>query len=237
MDYGKWAKREINRIKEPRGSTATVEALAKRLGIAKVTMYGRLRGETEFTTEEIIKAAEFFGVEPPIKNNGHRVASQGNVVPLRPEAVPVDRDVVYYPVLGTVEAGAFREHDMLSQVEPRSVPGGKNLSYPNATPMAWEVRGDSMNQEGIIDGTVVIGVDFSETGGGLTNDMIVVVEQDRGGLIERSVKAVAKFPDRIEFQPRSTDPRHKPITYKNGDHNEDISVRILTVVHGFYRSL
>lgn len=238
MDYAKWANREIDKITEPRGRTATVEALAERIGMAKVTLYGRLRGETEFTSDEITKAAEFFGVEsPPLKGNGHHRHTAGNVVSLRRPAMPAILDWIEYPLLGTVEAGAFREADMHSQVEPRSVPGGRNATYPNATAMAWEAHGDSMNEEGIIDGTVLIGVDFNEAGGVLANGMIVVVEQDRGGLIERSVKKVAVFPDRTEFQPRSTDARHKPIIYKNGNRDDDVSVRILTVVHGFYRSL
>lgn len=224
VDIVKWMNREIDKIREPRGRTATVEALAKRLGIAKVTLYGRLRGETEFTTDEIIKAAEFFGVEPPIK--GH--LAPNNVVALRPAMSP--DETIGYPVLGAVEAGAFREADMLSQVEPRTVQDVRDATYPNATPMAWEARGNSMNKEGIIDGTILIGVDFNEAGAPLRNDTIVVVEQNRGGMIERSVKAVVIFPDRIEFQPRSTDARHKPIVYKNGSHDDDALVRILTVV-------
>ena len=235
-DRAKWMNQQIDRLKEPRGRTATVEALAERLGIAKVTLYGRLRGETEFTTDEMIKGAEFFGVEPPIKVAGH-TRPAGNVVPIRPARLPPNfNEWVEYPVLGVVEAGAFRESDMLSQVEPRTFPGERNRTYPNATPMAWEVRGDSLDDMSIIEGTILVGVDFNEAGGVLVNDKIVIVEQDRGGLIERSAKVVAIFPDRIEFQPRSKDPRHKPIVYKNGKTDDDISVRVLTVVHGFYRS-
>lgn len=237
MDYGKWANREIDRIAEPKGKTQLKALLADRLGIALSTLHARLRGDgAKFSSEEADKMAEVFGVESPVKTNGPHRTAPGNVVPLRPAAASATGEWIYYPVLGTVEAGAFREADMHSQVEPYSVPWRRSPIHPNATPMAWEAHGNSMNEEGINEGTILMGVDFNEAGGVLRNDMLVVVEQDRGGLIERSVKKVAIFPDRTEFQPRSTDPRHQPIIYKNGNHDEGIAVRILTVVHGFYRS-
>lgn len=241
MDYAKWANREIDRMKEPRGRTAVVEALAERLSLAKVTLYVRLRGETEFSPTEVGKMAEFFGVESPIKGkhaNGAHAPVASNVVSMNTPShsrIP-GRDSVLYPVVGVVEAGSFREADLLAQVEPYDVPGPRNPIYPNATPMAWVAHGDSMNEEHIFDGTILFGVDFQETGAVLKNESIVVIEQNRGGLIERSVKAAVVFADRTEFQPRSTNPIHKPIIYKKNGHDDDVTVRILTVVHGFYSS-
>lgn len=244
MDYPKWANQQIDRMAEPRGRTAVIKALCKRLDITKATLYGRLREETEFSPTEIIKMAEFFGVDSPIKgkhsNHTGHAQTLGNVIPLLSGPRASFRDWISYPLLGEVKAGAFMESDLLSQVEPREHPGPRYSSYPNATPMAWEAHGDSMNASTpypIFDGTILFGVDFQEAGGTLANDMIVVVEQNRGGLIERSVKAVAIFPDRTEFQPRSTNPIHKPIIYKNGNRDDNVEVRILTVVHGTYNSL
>jgi SOS-response transcriptional repressor LexA len=237
MDYAKWANKELDRIAEPRERTATVLALAERLGMkSKSTIYKYLEGERKFTTTQVDICAEFFGVESPARKrdqqNGDNMRS--NVVPMRSTASPIDNEWITYDVLGVVEAGSWREADMLSQVEPRRAPGEKNTSYPNAKPMAWEAHGDSMNEEKIFNGTILFGVDFQDTGGILTNDMIVVVERSRGGMIERSVKAVAVFPDRTEFQPRSTNPIHKPFVYKNGHSDDDAEVRVLTVVHGTY---
>lgn len=248
MDYAKWADREIDRIAEPRERTKTVEALAERLAMAKVTLYAYLRGQYKFNTTQVGIMAEFFGVETPAKgkqpnhvpnhapSHSNHTQPSGNVISLHSSRAAV-REWITYPVLGTVEAGSFREADMLAQVEPKEQPGPRLSSHPNATPMAWEAHGDSMNDEGIFDGTILFGVDFQEAGGALANDMIVVVEQNRGGLVERSVKAVAIFPDRTEFQPRSTNPIHKPIIYKNGNRDDNVEVRILTVVHGTYNSL
>jgi SOS-response transcriptional repressor LexA len=237
MDYAKWANQEIARMAEPKGRTELKTALAERVGIALSTLHARLRGEGKFNSTEVGKMAEFFGVESPARKrtNGAHPASS-NVIPLQRPMRIAGREVVLYPVLGAVEAGSFREADLLAQVEPYDIPGPQNPNYPNATPMAWIAHGDSMNNEKIFDGSILFGVDFQQTGGVPKNGDIVVVEQNRGGLIERSVKAVAIFPDRTEFQPRSTNPIHKAIVYKNGNHDEDVTVRILTVVHGMYNS-
>lgn len=161
----------------------------------------------------------------PPTPNGHG----SNVINLpNPQA-----GLVQYPICGVVEAGSFREVDLVSQVEPASASLPRDSVYPNATPMAWEVRGDSMEQKALIDGTIAYGVNFQETGLPLQNGMIVVVEQNRGGLIERSIKAVAKFGDRIEFQPRTNNPIHRPIVYHNGDSlSSDAEVRVLTLIRG-----
>lgn len=237
MDFAKWANHQIDRMKEPRGRDALVIALAKRLNMTKATLYKRLGGKIEFSSSELDKMAEFFGVESPSprkRTNGIHHAS--NVVQLPRAAHIPGKDGAFYPVLGDVKAGSFTEADLLAQVEPYDIPGPQNPVYPNATPMAWIARGDSMNNAKIFDGSILYGVDFQQTSRVLKNDDIVVVEQNRGGLLERSVKAVAIFPDRTEFQPRSTNPIHKPIIYKNGDHDDDVTVRILTVVHGMYNS-
>lgn len=236
MDYAKWANQQIDKIAEPKERVKAVEALAERLGMAKVTLYEYLRGKRKFSTKHLGIIAEYSGVESPVPRRHANGAHTNNVVHL-PRAVHIPgRGGALYPVLGDVKAGSFTEADLLAQAEPYDIPGPQNPIYPNATPMAWVARGDSMNNANIFDGSILYGVDFQQTSGVLKNDDIVVVEQNRGGLLERSVKAVAIFPDRTEFQPRSTNPIHKPIIYKNRDHDDDVTVRILTVVHGAYNS-
>lgn len=239
MDYAKWANKEIDRIAEPRARTETVVALAERLEITKSTMYVYLRGEQPFSTQQVDIMAEFFGVESPARPKRGGVAQVvGNVVHfLPPPAKNEDDDGwITYPVLGVTHAGSFREPDELTQPSRHSVQGERSARYPNATPMAWDVCDDSMNQNKIFAGTTVMGVDFHEAGGILENDMIVVVERARGGMIERSVKLVAVYPDRIEFQPKSSDPVHKSFIYNDGRSDEDTEIRVLTIVTATYRS-
>jgi SOS-response transcriptional repressor LexA len=229
MDYIRWFKKCIDETAEPREKTKVKKEVAERMGIALPTFHARLRGEGEFSTAELDRAAEYFGKESPARRR-----AQDNVVQFRPSLSPANADTVSYPILGAVEAGAFREIDLLSQVEPKSVEAARSTTFPNAKPMAWVAHGDSMNEAKIFDGMIILGVDFQDAGGVLTNNTIVVVEQNRGGLIERSVKVVAVYPDRTEFQPRSTNPVHRPIVYKNGNRDEDVEVRVLTVIHGAY---
>ncbi|MCY1557506.1 hypothetical protein D9M68_943600 [compost metagenome] len=63
--------------------------------------------------------------------------------------------------------------------------------------------------------------------------MVVVVERTRDGghTREWSVKQVEFYQDRIEFHPRSTDPKWKPIVVKHEDDQDDgVSVTILALV-------
>ena len=248
MDIAKWLKREMDRISERGQRTKNIEGLMKRLGKSLNHYYTYERGDVELTSDQVDICAEFFGVEPPLKkpNNNHRNdTAKENVVQLRASShlrsspAATVSSFANYPILGTVDAGAFREADSLSQVEGREIEGPLHTVYPNARRMAWEARGDSMNEAGIIDGSILIGVDFNEASGALANGMIVVVERNRDGLIERSVKIVAIYPDRVEFQPRSNNPAHKPIVqrYGDSDSHSPVEIRVLTVVHCVLRML
>jgi SOS-response transcriptional repressor LexA len=224
MDYGKWLDRGLEKG-EPSEKTIRMQELAERLGFSNGTyLYKFINGERELSPKRIAICAEYFG--EPAPTNGKKAT----LAHVPPQEISLPRSgIVEYPVLGVVEAGSFREADLANDVEPRMVAYYQDEIYPNARPMAWEVRGDSMNKMGLVDGTIVFGIDFQQTGGTLQNDMIVVVEQNRGGLIERSIKAVALYADRTEFQPRSHNPIHKPIIYKNGK-SPDAEVRVLTLV-------
>lgn len=232
-----WANEQIDRISEPKERTKNIREIAARIGMSYSTLYQKLRGEgAAFKTQELEGIAEYCGTLYPPTAGEPRPSPLDNVVPLRlPTPFPSPAaNAVTYRVLGRVEAGAFRDADLLSQVEPVELTGPRNPIYPNATPMAWEVSGDSMNEGRIFDGSIILGVDFHEAGAVLKNNDVVVVQQSRNGLIERSVKAVAIFPDRTEFQPRSTNPAHKPIVFKNGEAEDDVEVKVLSIIHGSF---
>lgn len=228
MDYGKWLDRGLEKG-EPSEKTIRMQALAERLGFSNGTyLYKFINGERVLSPKRIAICAEYFGEPVPSANN-KSAAHKKTVSDPPPTQRSGPSGLVTYPVLGVVEAGAFREADLINDVEPRTIEAYRDDVYPSAKPMAWEVRGDSMNQLGIVEGMVVLGVDFQQTGGTLQNGTVVVVEQNRGGLIERSLKVVALYNDRTEFQPRSTNPAHKPIVYRNGN-TPDAEVRVLTLV-------
>ena len=67
----------------------------------------------------------------------------------------------------------------------------------------------------------------------LRDGMIVVVQRSRDGghFREWSVKQIAMFEDRVEFLPRSTNPRHKPIVVdRNHDADDGVAVEVIAIV-------
>lgn len=139
------------------------------------------------------------------------------------------------PVVATVEAGAWREVDELDQEDPEWVTVPADDKFPDATQRVFDVSGDSMNDlkpHPITPGSRIVAIDYDEIAGRspLRNDLVVVIQRTRNGGQERelSVKQVAWFDDRIEFQPRSTNPKHKPIVVEH-DSWDDNGVEIAVV--------
>ena len=130
------------------------------------------------------------------------------------------------PLLGIVEAGAFRE--MYAVGEPTTyIP----LSAPELlgnTLGAYEVAGDSMNlmfQEGT---RVIAGSPFEE---GLHDGDYVVLRRRSHGLAETSIKQLEIQPDGTwHFCPRSTNTTHQPIIAPPFDEFEQDGLEIVGIV-------
>lgn len=138
-------------------------------------------------------------------------------------------------VVATVEAGAWREVDEFDQSDPEWVAVPPDDKYPDATQDVYNVAGDSMNAlqpHPITPGSRVVAVRYDEIAARapLRDGLVVVVQRSRNGGQERelTVKQVAWFDDRIEFQPRSTNPKHKPIVVEH-DNWEDNGVEVAIV--------
>ncbi len=153
------------------------------------------------------------------------------------------RPMVRAKYAGKVEAGPYRpieefedDPDRETQWEPR------DRDFPSADLFVFDVVGDSMNAlqpRPILSGDQVIGVDFESLQGNLVlrDGMVVVVEQtlDGGHHVERSVKQVEIYEDRIEFCPRSHSARYKPIVvprtiFTDASEEDGRQVRVLAVV-------
>ncbi|WP_245892889.1 LexA family protein [Devosia naphthalenivorans] len=139
------------------------------------------------------------------------------------------------PVVATVEAGAWREVDELDQDSPEWVTVPADDKFPDATQRVYDVAGDSMNAlqpHPITPGSRLVAIDYDEIASRspLRNGLVVVIQRSKNGGQERelSVKQVAWFEDRIEFQPRSTNPKHKPIVVEH-DNWEDNGVEVAIV--------
>lgn len=139
------------------------------------------------------------------------------------------------PVVATVEAGAWREVNELDQEDMEWVTVPADDKYPDATQRVFDVSGDSMNRLDpypITNGARIVAIDYDEIASRvpLRDGLVVVVQRSRNGGQERelTVKQVAWFDDRIEFQPRSTNPKHKPIVVEH-DNWEDNGVEVAIV--------
>ncbi|WP_131116689.1 LexA family protein [Lichenihabitans psoromatis] len=125
-------------------------------------------------------------------------------------------DLVLAQYAGIVEAGSFRpvDEDINYDVEPIPVP--RDRKYPHAKLFFFDVAGDSMNDlkpRPIMPGDQALCIEIEKLRVPYRHGMVVVVEQiiNGGHLRERSVKQIELFEDRVEFCPRSRNPKHKPI--------------------------
>ncbi len=200
----------------------TQSGLAHHLGIAHPQISRLLKGARSIKVHELPKISEYLGSPVPGQ-----------------EAVPVTlRKQTVVRVVGTVEAGAFREVDEFTQEELPEIPAERDERFPHARMIAFDVAGDSMNDlkpRPILPGDRVIALAYDDIQHEvpLRNGMTVVVERERDGghIREWSVKEIQMFPDRTEFHPRSTNSRHKPIIIeKNDDPDNGETVRVIALV-------
>ncbi|TGD98080.1 S24 family peptidase [Methylobacterium nonmethylotrophicum] len=161
------------------------------------------------------------------------------------EIVSVDQRSVRVLYGGFVEAGSFREISEFTDVDPEEIYLPPNKDHPRVQQVAFDVKGDSMNDlkpRPILPGDRVIALDYEGLGGrvALHTGMIVVVQQslEGGHLVERSIKQLEVYEDRYEFHPRSSVKRYKPIIVKHDMEADDgRGVRILAWARNVLNSL
>jgi phage repressor protein C with HTH and peptisase S24 domain len=134
------------------------------------------------------------------------------------ELVPAQVRLVEAPVIGVVEAGSFREVFAVDNVEPEMVVVPPDPRFPHARLLVFHVAGDSMNDlrpRPILPGDRIVTVSYEDVAHEvpLRDGMTVVVQRTRDGghMREWSVKQLELYEDHVDFCPRSTNPRHRPI--------------------------
>lgn len=154
-----------------------------------------------------------------------RVADLGELVPVK--------------IAGKVKAGEFLAiEDLGDWEEPETFLDTRDTRFPHARHLGFEVEGDSMNAlkpRPIQDGDRLSALAYEDIADRypLRDGMIVVVERTRHGGHERewSVKQLEIYEDRVEFHPRSTNPRYKPIVVKREHQADDgVTVEIIAIV-------
>lgn len=207
----------------------TQVGLAAHMGIAHPQITQLLKGKRKLKVHEIPKIAEYLGSEPPTMS----------------ELTPYSGGLSVIPVVGTVEAGAFREVDEFDQSELVTLSLPRDQKFLNARQMAFDVAGDSMNDlkpRPILAGDRAVCVAYEDIAHQvvLRDGMVVIVERkrDNGHFREWSVKQIEIYEDRTEFHPRSTNPRHKPIVVRrNFEADDGITVEVIAVVRRIVNDL
>lgn len=92
-----------------------------------------------------------------------------------------------------------------------------------------------MTEAGINEGMWVLAVDayhWQKLYGEPNDGRLVIVTRSRDGDPERelTVKRLRIYRDRIELQPESKNPRHKPVIFQRGSGDEHTEAQILAVV-------
>lgn len=233
MEYPK------DRLKRARAAagfdTPTDAANAFPRDINKNTLISHENGNRAISKKAAAKYAELFGVTAGwiLFNANDEIATAA------PSEVALSRiGMTAAKHAGTVEAGTFREVDEFDQSEREMVAIPRDEKFPNARQLLFDCSGDSMNDlkpRPILSGDrlVCIAYDDVEHLVELKSGMVVVVQRERDGghFREWSVKQIELYPDRTEFHPRSTNPKHKPIVIQR-DHDADdgVTVQVIALV-------
>ncbi|MCA0343838.1 MAG: XRE family transcriptional regulator [Proteobacteria bacterium] len=215
--YKKWV---IDNLEKP-GKSQT--GLAKALGLHPSAINKVVSGKRQLKSHEVAGAASYFGEAAPLAENGV-------------DEVSLSRGGMGAGLIaGVVAAGVFREVDEFDQSERVEIALPRDERFPHARQLVFDCSGDSMNDlkpRPILSGDRLVCIDYSDVEHlvELKSGMVVVVQRERDGghFREWSVKQIELYPDRTEFHPRSTNPKHKPIVIQR-DHDVDDGVTVQVI--------
>ncbi|WP_457091055.1 LexA family protein [Microvirga sp. P5_D2] len=224
----------IRNIREGKVSSPRLDTIKKLAGVLDTSVEWLAFGSDQVGNFGW-KPHEANSTSSPQPSQGLAYASPSDAIPIKDKLIPV-------PIVGDVEAGAFREAPEFEPDDIEYVTDYPDKEFPYARRIGFRVRGDSMNDlkpRPILEGDKVIGLDFHDIEGQvvLREGMVVVVEQTRDGghTREWSVKQLEMFEERYELCPRSTSKRHRPIVvvdkaFRDPSEDDGRQVRILALV-------
>jgi hypothetical protein len=218
--YKKWV---IDNLEKP-GKSQT--GLAKALGLHPSAINKVVSGKRQLKSHEVAGAVSYFGEAAPLAETG------GDDVSLSRVGMGAGL------IAGVAAAGVFREVDEFDQSERIEIALPRDERFPHARQLVFDCSGDSMNDlkpRPILSGDrlVCIAYDDVEHLVELKSGMVVVVQRTRDGghFREWSVKQLELYPDRSEFHPRSTNPKHKPIVIRQDYEADDgVVVQVIALV-------
>ena len=171
------------RLKEARSRKyPSAAAAARALGINEVTLRAHESGQNGIPADMAIIYCRAYGIDPNWLMRGHR-----------PTELRYDKfSGIRLQVSGEVARGVYRDASL-----PPSPPYGE-LQFPNADSFfgieVFEVTSDAWEPD-VTQGSFL--VCNRASGVQIRVDDLVVVERDRGGLVETSIKTISKVRDII----------------------------------------
>lgn len=201
----------------------TETEVGEKLGMSEAGYRKLERRERGLKADRIAKAAEIFGVTVSEIMASEIQAENGSQKPANPQSAlkPANRGFAYKPVVGTLAAGIFRDAELFDDELDEMISTPPNSRYPWARQKVWRVEGDSMNRaepKPINDGDYVVGIMYEDIQEAvqLKTGLNVVIRRTSNNwqTIEKTVKQLVLFDDRTEFQPCSTNEKHRPIVVK-----------------------
>lgn len=197
--------------------------LAEAAGTTRQTISRLSKGTMEMTPTWAEKLSPHLGISPANLLSGPNTG--------------VKLVVQEVPVRGEAAAGRWAEADDLDQgrYKPVSAVLGE---YAADIQFAFRIVGPSMDQKRIFDGDFVICVPYWEARARAVDGDIVIVEQRRGQLTERTCKELIVTNGGYELWPRSSHPRwQEPIVIPraNDPHSTDgTEIEIIGLVIGIF---
>lgn len=200
------ASLELRKMSQAELARRLTEALSR--SIPRSAVNKMVLGSREISGQEMLAIADILDVPSPLPGPAND----------EPELTRTKEGLTAIANAGIVEAGAFRAAPDFTDIEEDPTFDLPDPKFPWARQVSFTVAGDSMNKlqpRPILPGDKVICVDFGDLNGRvpLRDGMTVVVERTRDGghLREWSIKQLELYEDRMEFHPRSSNPKHKPI--------------------------
>jgi SOS-response transcriptional repressors (RecA-mediated autopeptidases) len=124
------------------------------------------------------------------------------------------------PLIGQVEAGAWREACQLPENDWEYINYSVNENYKNKKIFALRVHGNSMNKV-FPEGTILICCDIYDYEKEITDGKYVIAEHHKNDLCEATVKSYYRIDkDTVVLKPESTDPRYIDIILREGKEEE-----------------
>lgn len=218
--------RRINECLKATGKTAA--GASREAGLGADYIRDIKRKQKAPSSESLENLATVLGTTSRYLLKGEKAPQHELVREGEPEVHPI----VLTPLLGTIEAGNFREVAAEDQrAEPAYIEAKQNTWFPKLTQYALLVSGESMNKI-VQDGQTVICVGFDQTGLGFEPGLLVHVERRRfgGQLVEVTLKVIEHRDGEWWFAPRSHDPKFTAFKAEGDDGTEVVVMGLAVAI-------